>query len=391
MINRFVLAAALLLAAVGARAEDPVARIVYLGLAEDPAYQPRPTYTGLSLQDRVRPLAGTEVAMRDTRVLARSLGVAFEFEQVLLAPGASAAAAVQGAREGGALALLVDLPSDLMVDVVEAEGTGNLPLINIRDPDMRWREADCAPALLHTIPSRAMLDDALAQHLRARGWNDILLLAGRSEADVAGAQAVRRAAAKFGLRIVAEREFELGTDPRARDLNNVALMTGGVGYDVIWLVDAEGEFGRYVPFSTYLSRPVVGSEGLVPEAWHWTYERHGAPQLNQRFRRIADRNMSSGDWAAWAAVRAVVESVSRVGSVDLATVSAYLTSDGLSLDLYKGVPGTFRPWSGQLRQTVLLTTHNAVISLAPLEEFQHEHNTLDTLGIDETESGCRSR
>lgn len=396
MIARLAVALALLAAALAhAMAQTqprPEARIVYIGQSQDPFYEPRPVYTGLSLKDRHRPVAGAELAVRDARVLARALGVAFELEVVLLEPGAPAAPAVSAARAAGALAVLLDLPADSMAAVVAAEGdVPTLSLINVRHSDMRWRGADCAAALLHTFPSRAMLDDALAQHLRGKGWDQVLLLAGPTSEDQAAAASARRSAAKFGLTIRAERVFELSNDPRQRESNNVALMTGGVRYDVIWLIDTDGEFGRYVPFATYLPRPVVGGEGLTPHAWHWTYERHGAPQLNQRFQRLAGRDMSSGDWAAWAAVRAVVESVSRVGGADRLAVTAHLTSPDLSLDLYKGVPGSFRPWSGQLRQPILLATHNAVTAVAPLEGFQHETNTLDTLGIDRTESLCPAR
>jgi ABC transporter substrate binding protein (PQQ-dependent alcohol dehydrogenase system) len=158
---------------------------------------------------------------------------------------------------------------------------------------------------------------------------------------------------------------------------------------VILLADEYGEFGRYVPYATYLPRPVVGSEGLVPSAWHWTWERHGAPQLNQRFDKIAGHPMSDEDWAAWAAVRAVVEAIARAKSTEVARLREVMVDAEFTFDLYKGFPGSFRHWDHQLRQAVLLHTHNAVIDLAPLPGFLHERNNLDTLGIDERESRCR--
>ena len=112
---------------------------------------------------------------------------------------------------------------------------------------------------------------------------------------------------------------------------------------------------------------MIGSEGLVAGAWHWTWERHGAPQLNQRFDRRAKRRMAAEDWAAWAAVRSVVEAIARSGSTDPAALRAFLTSEDVRLDLYKGVPGSFRSWDNQLRQSILLHTHNAVTARAPIE------------------------
>ena len=99
--------------------------------------------------------------------------------------------------------------------------------------------------------------------------------------------------------------------------------------------------------------------------------------------------MSSEDWSAWVAVRAVIEAVQRVGKPDAATVGDYLRSEEFRLDLYKGVPGSFRSWNGQLRQPVLLATHNAVIQRAPLEGFEHKTDTLDTLGLDLPENTCK--
>jgi ABC transporter substrate binding protein (PQQ-dependent alcohol dehydrogenase system) len=371
-------------------ASAATARVVYVGVEGDPHYEPHPVYTGLSLKDLSRPLDGARLAFRGTRILERALGVRFELEERLLEDASRAPETVRAARESGALAVLLDLPEADMRAVLAVEGGKGL-IFNIRHARDRWRGPDCDAAMLHTMPSRAMLADALAQHLRSQGWTDILLLAGDGEADRDESEAVRRSAEKFGLQIVAEREFVLTNDPRRRDLSNIALLTGPPVYDVIWLIDAEGEFGRYVPYASHYARPVVGSEGLGATAWHWTWERHGAPQLNQRFKRLADREMGPADWAAWAAARAVIEAVSQTRSVEPSAVADAIRADGFALDLYKGVRGSFRKWDGQLRQPILLATHNAVIGLAPLAGFEHRLNTLDTLGYDEAESPCTKR
>ena len=127
------------------------------------------------------------------------------------------------------------------------------------------------------------------------------------------------------------------------------------------------------------------------DAWHWTWERHGGPQLSQRFERRVGRPMESRDWAAWAAVKAVIEAVARTKSTKTAALKGFLTSNDFILDAYKGTPASFRPWDHQLRQPILLHTHNAVIERAPIEGFLHEKNTLDTLGVDEANSECHFR
>lgn len=352
MIARAIAAAVLLLAfAVPAQ---ETARGVYVGVADDPHYQPRRAYTGILLQDLKRPVDGARLAMRGTRIPGRALGMGFELQEILLEPDAPAAPAVTVALEGGALAVLLDLPAAQMAAVLATPRPGTGTLVNIRHRAARWRGADCAAKLVHTIPSNAMLSDALAQHLRASGWDRVLLLSGETGADTVRTEAARRSIAKFGLTLADHRTFALTNDPRARDRANIRLLTGDVRAEVLWVIDTVGEFDRLVPYTTYHPTPVLGTEGLTATAWHPAYDRHGAPQLNQRFRRAADREMTAEDWATWGAVRMVVEGVSRIGRADPGAVAAHIRSEALSLDLYKGIPGSVRPWNGQLRHATEL-------------------------------------
>ena len=191
------------------------ARIVYLGVEGDPLYEPQPIYTGLSLRDRKRPLDGVRLGFRDTRVLGRALGLQFELKEVIAATD-ELSEVLSDLRSFQPLAILIDLPSERMTQVLSEAGPNSL-LINIRDRSGTWRGTGCAPNLLHTTPSDAMLSDALAQYLRARGWNNVLLLHGPMDADAEQTASARKSAKKFGLKIVDERPFELTHDPRRRD------------------------------------------------------------------------------------------------------------------------------------------------------------------------------
>jgi len=185
------------------------------------------------------------------------------------------------------------------------------------------------------------------------------------------------------------REFVLGSDPRKRGQNNVALLTGRADYDVVFVADASGDFAKEVPYQVSKPRPVAGGAGLVPDWWHWGWDRHGAPQLNGRFQKRAKRLMTGYDWAGWMAVKAIVEALLRTGSTDFATLAAFIRGQDIVLDGFKGNRLSFRPWSGQLRQPVFVTTGEWVVARAPLEGFLHAKNDLDTLGVDERENLCR--
>jgi ABC transporter substrate binding protein (PQQ-dependent alcohol dehydrogenase system) len=379
-----------LLALAGAAAAKETFVFAYLGRDGDPAYERHRAYTGLVLRDRRPPLDGVKVGVRESRVLGRSLGLGFELVEATLAEDEDAVARTRGLiEESGARVVILDLPLAEVKAVAAGLAGAPVILFNPRHRANALRGAECARNLFHTIPSHAMLMDALAQYLFKKTWTEVLLLEGEAEADKVLSAAFQDAARKFRIEIVDVRPFVLSNDPRLRDQNNVALLTGGADYDVIFLADTVGEFGRYVPFGGQLPRPVIGTEGLIASAWHWAWERHGAPQLNQRFDRRAKRRMAPEDWAAWAAVKATVEAIVRTRSTAVEDLHAFLVSGGLNLDTYKGEPGSFRPWNNQLRQAILLHSHNAVLARAPIEGFLHRTNNLDTLGIDEPESACR--
>ena len=297
----------------------------------------------------------------------------------------AARAAAQAAEKAGAAVLLTDLPADWTLAVVDAV---KLPVINIGDASDRLREQDCRARLLHTLPSERMRADALAQTLVSRKWMKVLLLVGPSAQDQSRAATVQASLKRYGLQVVATRPFKLSADPRERDLANPLLLTAGSAYDAVWVVDSDGEFARALPYRTVLPRPVVGDAGLVPLAWHAQFERYGAPQVSRRFAKATGRPMTASDWSAWMAGKALVAAAVAAPKGPAAAWAQALAKT--PLDGSKGVSLTFRPWDGQLRQPVLLSDGQGVISQAPVEGVLHPSNALDTLGADAAEQKCKT-
>ncbi len=385
---QFIAGVILYLIAVPASAQDQLS-LLYLGRESDPAYAARRAYTGLSLRDLKRPIDGVRLAVRESRILARAIGIRFQLEELLLPPDAELAMTIRDETANGGRVILADLGrADLNQLIAETKNRDDVIVFNFRHRDNALRGVECAPHLFHTVPSRAMLSDALAQFLAVKGWRRILSLVGEQKDDARMASAFATSAQKFGLKIVDSKPFVLSNDPRQREKNNLVLLSADTSYDVVFLADTVGEIGRYATYGIASPRPVVGSEGLSPRAWHWTLERYGAPQLNQRFLKHAKRRIAAEDWAAWAAVRSVVQAARRTKSTSVRALRAALLDDTFILDLYKGFPGSYRPWSRQLRQPILLTTHNAVIGLAPFKGFEHRYNAMDTLGRDAQETDC---
>ena len=338
-----------------------------------------------------RSLAAAQLALEDASFALKGAG--FEKGRVVVVEAPDAAglqAALTSLIKQGVRHVVLELPAAAVAQVTEAARGKDVLLINAAAPDDALRAAQCAPYLLHTLPSHAMQADALAQMLVARKWTKPLLLTGPLAQDRLLVEAFARSAKRFGIKPVAQRPFKLSSDPRERELGNARLLTASVDYDTVVVLDSAGEFARDLPYRTVLPRPVVGSNGLTAQAWSPWYERHGAPQLNRRFFKRTGRVMGSYDWAAWLATRAIAEVVSQDAKASLTVQLKALKQGGIAMDGYKGQALSFRAWDGQLRQPLMLAHGNGIAEVAPIEGFLHPKTVLDTLGFDAADTGCKA-
>lgn len=373
------------------RAAEPPSNfaIGYVDLAEDPRFDPEYAYYRIPVRPWGRSIDGARLGVADAEAIGRVIDVAFTLRERSGASVQDLIPIIEEWTGQGVNFVIADLPADQLLAL--ADGVGDLPitLLNVSAQEDSLRGQDCRPNIVHTIPSHRMVTDAMVQFLVSKRWKDILVLQGPSAQDQAVVEALRQSSALFGARIVDVRPFVLTADPRQRDRSNVALMTAEASYDVVYIADSDGEFARNVPYDTNSARPVVGAAGLVAEAWHWSWERYGAPQLNARFEKTSGRRMHDFDWAAWVAARALTQSVLRSKSTEYEPVRNYLLGERMNLDGVKGNPMSVRPWDQQLRQGMLLTAGNVVARLAPIEGFLHQINDLDTLGVDARQSDCQ--
>lgn len=298
-----------------------------------------------------------------------------------------ARAAALKAEKAGAKILLIDLPAGWVTTVVDAV---KLPVINISASDDRLRERDCRLNLFHVMPSDRMRADATAQALVNRKWSQVLLLNGPSARDAERSAAALAAIQRYGLKLVDRKTFKLSADPRERQQANPLLLTGSASYDVIWVVDSDGEFARALPYNTAAARPVVGDAGWVALAWQAQFERFGAPQVSRRFAKVAKRTMTDHDWASWMAGKAIAAAASAQPRASSAS-QLLLALGTVQLDGSKGMTLQFRSWDRQLRQPLLLTDGQDVLAMLPLEGILHPRNALDTLGADEPQKLCKAR
>ncbi|WP_333873378.1 ABC transporter substrate-binding protein [Methylobacter sp.] len=285
--------------------------------------------------------------------------------------------------------VVVNLPADALSKIADLPATKQKLFFDAATIDDALRNEQCRNNVLHILPSRAMRADALAQYMMKKRWNKWFLVVGAAAEDRLFADALRRAAKRFGMKIVEEKTWEHTYDARRTVQSDVAVFTQVDDYDVLVVADEQGQFGEYLEYRTWNARPVIGTQGLVATAWHPTHEQWGAVQIQNRFKELAGRWMEEQDYAAYLAVRAIGEAATRTKSNDISQLKDYMLSDAFALQGYKGNPLSFRSWDGQLRQPVLLAAPRSLVAVAPIEGFLHPQTELDTLGYDQPESTCK--
>jgi ABC transporter substrate binding protein (PQQ-dependent alcohol dehydrogenase system) len=364
-------------------------KIAFVQVDGDARYWPITASGRIVLKKPEHPFAGAQVGIDDAAPLQRMLRTDFVLDRMSVKSPAAAAPAIKQAADGGTHFFLVDAPAQAYPPLAAAMRGRDVLLFNVSEPDDALRRQLCAPEFVHVYPSRAQLMDGLVQYAVSRKWTNLLEFQGPSLADAAMTEAFEHSVNKFGAHIVAQQKFVPGTDPRQREHNDPALLSViNRDFDVVFVADSDFDFARTVPYHLVRPRPVIGSIDLEPVAWHWTWEHNGAPQVNSRFeKRTNGRHMEGGDWAAWVAVKMIVQAALHTRSTDFTKDRTFILGSG-SFDGDKGLAVSVRPWDHQVRQAVLLAAPYEVVASAPIEGFLHQTNELDTLGDDEPESAC---
>ena len=340
-------------------------------------------------------MAGARLAIEDNNTTGKFLNQHFTLEEVRLKPEDDVAkAAVALAGHNGFI--IADLPADALLKAADALRDRGAVLLNAGAIDDRLREQDCRANVIHVAPTRTMLADALAQYLVWKQWKRWLLVAGSHDTDKLYADAFRRAATRFGAKIVQERTFEDTGGARRTD-SGVTLIQRQMPvftqqaptYDVLVAADESEVFASYLPYRTWDPRPVAGSAGLMPTSWDAAQDQWGAVQMQNRFLKLNSRRMTALDMQAWTAARMIGEATSRTNSGDPKTVFSFIKGPDFSVAAFKGTPLTLRDWNLQLRQPILLVDGRMVVSVSPQEGFLHQVSELDTLGLDRPETKCK--
>src|SRR5258706_8140247 len=333
-------------------------------------------------------VAGGRLAAEDNNTAGEFLNQHFTLDELRLKDGDDAAKAAAALADRNIAFIIADLPAGALLKAADAIRDRGTVLFNAGAIDDRLREEDCRTNVIHVAPTRSMLADGLAQYLVWKQWKRWMMVVGSHEEDKLYAEALRRAATRFGAKIVQERVFEDTGGARRTD-SGVTLIQRQIpvftqqapAYDVLVAADESEVFASYLPYRTWDPRPVAGSAGLVPTSWDAAHDQWGAIQMQNRFIKLNSRRMTARDMQAWTAARMIGEATSRTNSGDRKTILDFLKGPDFSIAAFKGQRLTLRAWNLQLRQPILLVDGRMVVSVSPQEGFLHQDSELDTLGV----------
>ena len=387
-------AAALLSVAAPALADDQTApTVIHIGYLGELINQPAPE-PYLDAPPADAGVQGARLGIADDNTTGRFTGQKFELDEAQVPQGGDVAGAFKKLVGEGIRLVVANLPEPELLAVAALPEAHDVTIFNTAAREDDLRADKCRANILHTVPSYAMLADGLMQYLLTKQWPNIFLVVGPTDADRAYGAAMKTSIKKFRAKLVQEKDWTYKPGAKRADTGQYAMtqqvanFTQGASYDVLVVADLDDEFGDYLSYATYSPRPIAGTHGLIPSAWARPHQGWGATQLQDRFLHQAKRWMTNRDYAAWLAVRSVGEAATRAQSADAGKIAAYMRSDKFELGGYKGLPLSYRPWDGQMRQAILLSDSRAVVAVSPQPGFLHQFSELDTLGVDRPETKC---
>lgn len=360
------------------------------------AYEPQLALSVLDIPPEDEGVAGANVAINDNNTTGSFLGQSFSLDVVQTKLDEDVVPVFREMLARGEKYVLTDISASQLLSIADLAKENGVLLFNVGSTDDVLREQECRSNVFHTAPTRTMLADGLAQYLVWKQWRTWVLLYGSHEPDQLYADAVRRAAKRFGAKIVEERLYEDTGTARRTDSGVVQVQrqmpvfTQNLpAHDVVIVADESEVFGSYVPYRTWDPRPVAGTAGLIASSWHPASEQWGGSQIQGRFEKATGRRMLSKDMQAWTAVRILGDAATRTNSNDTAKIEAFIKDENFSLAAFKGQKVGFRRWNWQLRQPIFLGDGRGVVSTSPQEGFLHQFSELDTLGVDQPETACK--
>ncbi len=334
---------------------------------------------------------GAQMAADEFSFNAEMLGIDFQvLTQEASGPQAVIAAAEE-LRGSGAYGVVGGFDLEEAAALARWSADTGVPFVNVGSSADRLRGASCEPTMFHVEPSAAMYLDGMAGWYVRSGLRDWYFVHGSDEESRAQLERARRTLEErhFGARVAgatqvaASEEIAAAAEAALRSRADlvVLLLPAAQQLEALRALEERGVQAMVTGFpypeaqtrtfyrASRQAAPTLGTGHRI-SAWEATLDAYGARELNARFRMTYEEPMDAPAWAVYQGVKVLYEAAFFGGSTDAESVLAYLTSPDAVFDVWKGIGTSFRPWDGQLRQSIYLVkvdaTSEAAFTLASL-------------------------
>src|SRR5690606_6234311 len=229
--------------------EQLAVSIVYVTREEGAKLRPLSLLEPRELPDEG--LAGATLGIEDNQTTGRFLGHDYTLTELIVPEDGDVAAAVEEQLAAGARFFVADLLAEDLLAVADLPEAADAIIFNSRAQDDVLRTDECRANVFHTMPSRAMKADALAQFLVWKRWVNWFLIQGERPDDQAFADALRRAATKFNGKIVEERTYAYSPTSRVSETGHVQVQRqmpvftqNAPEHDIVLVADESDVFGE---------------------------------------------------------------------------------------------------------------------------------------------------
>ena len=197
MLRHCILSALLLSLASVAGAADPL-EIKLIYLEEEP--DRKPVFSNLVLQPEDEGLQGATAGIADNNTTGKFLKQSYSIENIVIGKDDDIIAAAKVALAGPQL-VVANMSASKLAAIADLPQAQDDLIFNAGSSDTWLRDEGCRANVLHTMPSRAMLTDALMQFFNKRKWDSVFLLTGNRDVDALYAESVKRSAKKYRVSI----------------------------------------------------------------------------------------------------------------------------------------------------------------------------------------------
>jgi ABC transporter substrate binding protein (PQQ-dependent alcohol dehydrogenase system) len=218
-----------------------------IGYIREVGDKPRPA-SRVDVEPLDAGVSGAKMAIDENNAGGQFTGEVYNLDISVVTSPDKAVEALQKLYDSGHHFIIVDGSADTLLKLSDFAKGKDILLFNVRAQDVSLRQENCRANIMHVVPDRYMLADALAQYLVVQKWTNWLLVHGSTPGDLAYADAIRRAAGRFGATIVDDREYkdisggrrdDVGTIPPGKQASTDEAFAASPEYQVIVVADED--------------------------------------------------------------------------------------------------------------------------------------------------------